>query len=154
MTRPLRMVVCTAAFAPTRHISFYASYATSFVPTAAASQDVFGLNPFVPTYAASYEGGAKLDLFNHRLNLTMAYFDIEKQNTLNTTTCLTLVQLNAAIAAGTITVPANAPRAANGDLIPGTGTCSDQIGKERSPGHAGEIILAEAEDDLIAEALQ
>ncbi|RAK58825.1 ligase-associated DNA damage response DEXH box helicase [Phenylobacterium hankyongense] len=29
-----------------------------------------------------------------------------------------------------------------------------EIGKERSPGHAGEIILAEAEDDLIAEALQ
>jgi len=27
-----------------------------------------------------------------------------------------------------------------------------EIGKERSPGHAGEIILAEAEDDLIAEA--
>ncbi|MDH7974470.1 TonB-dependent siderophore receptor [Sphingomonas sp. AR_OL41] len=126
-------------FEPTRQISFYASYATSFVPTAAASQDVFGLNPFVPTYAQSYEGGAKMELFNHRLNITMAYFDIEKQNTLNTTTCLTLVQLNAAIAAGTITVPSNAPRAANGDLIPGTGTCSDQIGKERSRGFEIEL---------------
>lgn len=126
-------------FEPSRQISFYASYATSFVPTAAASQDVFGLNPFVPTYAASYEGGMKMDLFNHRLNVTAAYFDIEKQNTLNTTTCLTLVQLNAAIAAGTITVPANAPRAANGDLIPGTGSCSDQIGKERSRGFEIEL---------------
>jgi ATP-dependent Lhr-like helicase len=30
-----------------------------------------------------------------------------------------------------------------------------EIGKERSPGHAGEtMILSEAEDDLIAEALQ
>jgi ATP-dependent helicase Lhr and Lhr-like helicase len=28
-----------------------------------------------------------------------------------------------------------------------------EIGKERSPGHAGEIILAEAEAELIAEAL-
>ena len=27
-----------------------------------------------------------------------------------------------------------------------------EIGKERSPGAAGEMILAEAEDDLIAEA--
>ncbi|MFC3071064.1 ligase-associated DNA damage response DEXH box helicase [Phenylobacterium soli] len=29
-----------------------------------------------------------------------------------------------------------------------------EIGKERSPGHAGEIMLAEAEADLIAEAIQ
>jgi ATP-dependent Lhr-like helicase len=29
-----------------------------------------------------------------------------------------------------------------------------EIGKERSPGHAGELILHEAEEDLIAEALQ
>jgi hypothetical protein len=30
-----------------------------------------------------------------------------------------------------------------------------EIGKERSPGHAGEtMILKEAEEDLIAEALQ
>jgi ATP-dependent Lhr-like helicase len=28
-----------------------------------------------------------------------------------------------------------------------------EIGKERSPGHAGEIVLADAEEDLIAEAL-
>ena len=28
-----------------------------------------------------------------------------------------------------------------------------EIGKERSPGQAGEMILAEAEEDLIAEAL-
>jgi iron complex outermembrane receptor protein len=126
-------------FEPSRQISFYASYATSFVPTAAASQDVFGLNPFVPTYAESYEGGVKMDLFNHRLNLTAAYFDIEKQNTLNTTTCLTLAQLNAAIVAGTITAPSNAPRDAAGNLIPGTGSCSDQIGKERSRGFEIEL---------------
>jgi len=126
-------------FQPTHEISFYASYATSFVPTAAASQDVFGLNPFVPTYAASYEGGVKVDLLGHHLNVTAAYFDIEKQNTLNTTTCLTLTQLNAAIAAGTITAPANAPRDSAGNLIPGTGTCSDQIGRERSRGFEIEV---------------
>ena len=28
-----------------------------------------------------------------------------------------------------------------------------EIGKERSPGDAGEMILAEAQDDLIAEAM-
>jgi ATP-dependent Lhr-like helicase len=28
-----------------------------------------------------------------------------------------------------------------------------EIGKERSPGQAGEILLREAEEDLIAEAL-
>lgn len=126
-------------FEPTHEVSFYASYATSFVPTAAASQDVFGLNPFVPTYAASYEGGVKVDLFGHHLNVTAAYFDIEKKNTLNTTTCLTLAQLNAAIAAGTITAPANAPRDSAGNLIPGTGTCSDQIGRERSRGFEIEV---------------
>ncbi len=124
---------------PTRRISLYASYATSFVPTAAASQDVFGLNPFVPTSAKSYEGGIKTELFNHRLNLTAAYFDIEKQGTLNTTTCLTLAQLNAAIAAGTVIVPANAPRDAAGNLIPGSGTCSNQLGSERSRGFEIEV---------------
>jgi iron complex outermembrane receptor protein len=126
-------------FEPTRQLSFYASYATSFVPTAAASQDVFGLNPFVPTYAVSYEGGVKLDMFSHRLNLTAAYFDIEKQNTLNTTACLSLTDLTKAIAQGTYTVPANARRDAAGNLILGTGTCSDQIGKERSRGFEIEL---------------
>jgi ATP-dependent Lhr-like helicase len=28
-----------------------------------------------------------------------------------------------------------------------------EIGKERSPGQAGEMVLAEAEEDLIAEAM-
>lgn len=126
-------------FEPTKQISFYGSYATSFVPTAAASQDVFGLNPFVPTAAKSYEGGIKTDLFHHHLNLTAAYFDIEKTGTLNTTTCLTLAQLNAAIAAGTIVVPANAPRDAANNLIPGSGTCSNQLGSERSRGFEIEV---------------
>ncbi len=126
-------------FEPTRQISVYASYATSFVPTAAASQDVFGLNPFVPTFARAYEGGIKTDLFNHRLSLTGAYFQIERNNTLNTTTCLTLAQLNAAVVAGTVVVPSNAPRDAAGNLIPGSGTCSNQVGQERSRGFEIEV---------------
>ena len=124
---------------PWKNISFYTSYSTSFVPVAASSQDVFGLNPFIPTEAKSIEGGIKTELFNRRLNINAAYFDIKKKNTLNTFTCLTLAQLNAAIAAGTYTAPTNAPRAANGDLQPGSGTCSNQLGGERSRGFEIEV---------------
>lgn len=119
---------------PQRNLSIYGSYSTSFVPVPAASQDVFGLNPFKPTEAKAYEGGVKAELFNRRLNVTAAYFDIRKTNTLNTFNCLTLAQLNAAIAAGTYTIPANVRRDAAGNIIPGTGTCSNQLGGERSRG--------------------
>ena len=67
-----------------RNLSFYASYSTSFVPVAAASQDNFGLNPFKPTEANSIEGGVKAELLGKRLNVSAAYFDIKKKNTLNT----------------------------------------------------------------------
>ena len=120
---------------PTKGVSLYASYSTSYVPQAAASQDVFGLNPFKPTFAKSYEGGIKTELFEHRLSFTAAYFDIEKTDVLNTFNCpATLAALNAYIAANGIAVPANAPRDASGKLIPASGTCSTQIGAERSRG--------------------
>lgn len=95
-------------FQPMRNLSFYASYATSFVPVAASSQDITGANPFKPTEAEAYEGGVKAELFNRRLNITAAYFDIEKKNTLNNFNC-----------------PAGAAA---------TGTCSNQLGGERSRG--------------------
>jgi len=127
-------------FQPTKGVSFYASYSTAFVPQAASSQDIFGLNPFTPTFSKAYEGGIKTDLFNHRLAVTAAYFDIRKNNTLNTFTCpATVAALNTFIAANGITVPANAPRDAAGNLIPASGTCSTQIGSERSRGFELEV---------------
>ena len=126
-------------FQPAKWLSFYGSYATSFVPVPAAQQDVFGLNPFIPTEANSKEGGVKAELFGRRLTLTSAYFDIKKKNTINTFNCLTLAQLNTAIAAGTYTVPANAMRDIAGNLVPGSGTCSNQLGGERSRGFEVEV---------------
>lgn len=109
-------------FQPQRNISFYASYSTSFVPVAASSQDNFGNNPFNPTTASSIEGGIKTELLDGKLNVTAAYFDIKKKNTLNSFTCLTREQL---IAAG-VTIPPGATIA--------VGTCSNQLGGERSKG--------------------
>jgi iron complex outermembrane recepter protein len=125
---------------PIEGVSLYASYSTSFVPVPAAQQDVFGLNPFVPTSAKAYEVGFKTDLFDHRLNLTGAWFDIKKRNTINTFSCPTnLAGLNAFITANGITVPANAPRDTAGNLVPGSGTCSNQLGGERSKGFEIEL---------------
>lgn len=112
---------------PTRRLTFYASYSTSYVPVAPSSQDNFGLNPFKPTEAKSYEGGVKTNLFGGRLNLTGAYFDIERKNVLNNFTCLTQAQL---IAAG-IAIPPGATIA--------TGTCSNQLGADRSRGFELEV---------------
>jgi len=125
---------------PIDGVSLYASYSTSYVPVPAANQDVFGLNPFTPTSAKAYEVGFKTDLLEHRLNLTGAYFDIKKRNTINTFNCpVNLAALNAFIAANGITVPTNAPRDAAGNLIPGSGTCSNQLGGERSKGFEVEL---------------
>lgn len=122
-------------FQPAKWVSFYGSYSTSFVPVPAAQQDVFGLNPFIPTEADSIEGGVKAELFDRRLNLTAAYFDIKKKNTINSFSCpINLAALNAFIAANGITVPQNAPRDAAGNLIPASGTCSNQLGGERAKG--------------------
>ena len=125
---------------PIEGVSIYGSYSTSYVPVPAAQQDIFGLNPFTPTSAKAYEVGFKTDLLDHRLNLTAAYFDIKKKDTINTFNCpANLAALNAFIAANGITVPANAPRDAAGNLIPGSGTCSNQLGGERSKGFEIEL---------------
>lgn len=125
---------------PSKHLTFYAAYSTSYVPVAAASFDVFNLNPFKPTEAKSYEGGVKANLLGGRVNLTGAYFDIERNNVLNNFACpTTLAALNAYIAANNIAVPTNAPRDAAGNLIPASGTCSNQLGSDRSRGYEIEI---------------
>lgn len=101
---------------PKENISLYTSYSTSFVQVAPNTQDVNGNNPFPPTKAKSIEFGLKADLFDKRLNITTAYFDIKKQNTLNTTT-----------SANDPTCPAS------------VGTCSFPIGGERSKGYELEV---------------
>lgn len=127
-------------FQPIKQVSFYTSYSTGYVPVPAAQQDIFGLNPFTPTSAKSIEGGVKTELFDRRLNINAAYFDIKKKDAINTFSCPTnLAALNAFIAANGITVPANAPRDAAGNLIPGSGTCSNQLGGERSKGFEVEV---------------
>lgn len=114
-------------FQPTENVSIYSSYSTSFVPVSANAIDNFGLNPFKSTSANSIEGGVKAELFNKRLTFTSAYYDIKKKNTLNTFTCLTAAQLTAS----GIVIPPGATIA--------TGTCSAQIGGERSKGFELEI---------------
>lgn len=114
-------------FQPTENISIYGSYSTSYVPVSANAQDNFGQNPFQPTKAKSIEGGIKAELFDKRLTMTAAYFDIKKQDTINTFACLTSAQLTAQ----GIPIPAGATIA--------TGTCSAPIGGERSKGLELEI---------------
>jgi iron complex outermembrane receptor protein len=114
-------------FQPKENISIYGSYSTSFVPVSAAVFNNFGLNPFKPTAANSIEGGIKAELFDKKLIASAAYFDIKKKDTLNTFTCLTAAQLTAA----GVTIPAGATIA--------TGTCSAQIGGERSKGFEIEV---------------
>ncbi len=112
---------------PSKRLTFYASYSTSYVPVAPSTQDNFGGNPFKPTEAKSYEGGFKANLFDGRLNLNGAYFDIERKNVINNFTCLTAAQLTAA----GITIPSGATIA--------TGTCSNQLGADRSRGFELEL---------------
>ncbi len=122
---------------PTKDLSIYASYSTSFVPAAASAFDVFNTNPFLPTFAKAYEGGIKTNLFDHHLFLTAAYFDITKNNTLNTFTCPAAGSAtDAALAALGVVIPTNAPRNIAGNVTSNiaSGTCSSQIGAERSRG--------------------
>jgi len=74
-------------YQPSRSVSFYASYSTSFAPVPATTQDASGNYSFKPTTASSVEGGIKLDLFDNRLSATASYFDITKRNTINLSPC-------------------------------------------------------------------
>lgn len=74
-------------YEPTEHLSLYATYSTSFTPVAASTQDINGNFTFTPTTANSIEGGVKSQMFDHRLTLTAAIFDIKKQNVIDTFAC-------------------------------------------------------------------
>jgi len=99
-------------FNPVPEWTLYASYATSYVQQAATSQDAAGTpNPFDPQEGRQYEIGAKAELLDHHLTATLALFDIEKSNTLVRIDC-------------DIGVP---------------GSCSQQVGAERSKGAELEV---------------
>lgn len=107
-------------FHPTPAWTLYASYATSYVPQAAGVQDAAGNpNPFDPQKGRQYEVGAKTELLDNRLTATLAVFDIEKSNTLASIAC------NAGVG----------------------GTCSQQVGAERSKGAELELNF-QATDNL------
>lgn len=100
-------------FQPTKEWTIYTSYSTSFVPAAASAQDINGENPFGPEYATQIEVGAKAELFEGRLQPTLAVFEIEKEDVVSGFSC-----------------PPN---------VPASGTCSVQIGAQRSRGVEFEL---------------
>lgn len=100
-------------YQPSDEWTFYTSYSTSFVPAPASVYDVNGENPFKPEYAEQYEVGAKAELFEGRLIPTLSVFTITKDDSVTGFTC----------PPGSI----------------GTGTCSQQIGSQRSRGVEFEL---------------
>jgi len=99
--------------------TIYGSYATSYVPQTAGVQDAKGTpNPFDPQKGRQYEIGAKTELLAGRLTATLAFFDIEKKNTLAPVSC---------------------------DEGVG-GRCSQQVGAENSRGTEFEVNYAPTEN--------
>ncbi|HRP74688.1 MAG TPA: TonB-dependent receptor [Xanthomonadaceae bacterium] len=99
-------------FNPVPQLTLYASYATSYRPQGAGVQDAAGNpNPFDPEDGRQYEIGAKAELLDNRLTTTLALFDIEKSNTIAAIAC-------------------------NSGVL---GTCSQQVGAERSKGGELEV---------------
>jgi len=94
-------------YQPNENLSFYTSYTTSFVPVLASAVDVNNENHFPATKAKSIEGGVKANLFDNRVNLTAAIFDIKKTGVTSTFTvgCPTFI-----------------------------GTCTQQVGSEEAKG--------------------
>lgn len=68
---------------PNDLLSLYASYTESFNPNSVEKRDVNG-NAFDPEMGEQTEAGIKATLFDERLNLTFAAFDIEKTNIIET----------------------------------------------------------------------
>ena len=63
----------------TEATSLYVSYGESFNPNSIEDTDEDG-NNFDPERGRQYEVGTKTDLFNNKANLSIAYFDIKKDN--------------------------------------------------------------------------
>jgi iron complex outermembrane receptor protein len=74
-------------YEPTAQLTLYTSYSTSFVPATPVAIDIHGNNPFVPESSWQTEVGAKSDLFDGKLQTTLALFHIKKDNTLSTFSC-------------------------------------------------------------------
>jgi iron complex outermembrane receptor protein len=74
-------------YEPSKNVTFYASYSTSFVPIAPNMQDASGVFSFDPEKGKQYEVGTKADFMNGRLFFTLSFFDIKKVNTLALVTC-------------------------------------------------------------------
>ena len=100
-------------YQPNKAWTIYGSYATSFVPIAPNMQDASGVFSFQPETGKQFELGAKADLMNGKVYMTLALFDIKKQNTLALITC------NAGI----------------------SGTCMQPVGAESSRGAELEMNL-------------
>jgi iron complex outermembrane receptor protein len=98
-------------YEPTRHLTFYYSYATSFVAASPTAQDATGNNPFTPTTAKQNEVGTKANVWDDKVSTTLALYDIKKTNTLAVAICDTGVG----------------------------GVCSQQVGGEESKGVEWEI---------------
>jgi iron complex outermembrane receptor protein len=71
-------------FQPVPSVALYGSYSTSYTPAAPTALDAQGRNSFDPERGRQWEGGVKLDFWRSRANVTAAYFNIEKDNVLNT----------------------------------------------------------------------
>jgi iron complex outermembrane receptor protein len=70
-------------FNATPEFALYGSYSTSFNPVDPTLQDAAGnIGVFDPTLGKSYEVGAKYDLLNRRVSLTMAAFQNQIENAL------------------------------------------------------------------------
>ena len=95
-------------YQPSKDVTLYTSYSSSYVPAPASSQDVNGNNPFSPESAKQYEVGTKANFLKGKLRTTFAVFRIEKSDVLSTFACP-------------------------------IGTCSQQIGNERSQGFEVEV---------------
>ena len=93
-------------YEPTKDLSFYASYSTSFSPVPPGTQDVNGSFNFSPTRGKGYEIGAKGNLFDGRATVTAALFRIDQTNVI----------------------------VASSSGACSTGSCSEQIGAARSDG--------------------
>ena len=100
-------------YQPSKALTFYGSYSTSFVPIAPNMQNAAGVFSFEPEKGKQFEVGAKADLLQGRAYMTLALFDIKKVNT------LAIIACNPGIA----------------------GTCMQPVGAESSRGAEVEMNL-------------
>ena len=105
-------------FQPSREWTIYGSYSTSFVPIAPNMQDASGVFSFEPETGKQVEVGVKAEMLKGKFYMTLAFFDIKKENTLALITC------NPGIA----------------------GTCMQSVGAETSRGAELEMNLRPTRD--------